>query len=172
MKNRWIKISSNVTSSIGKYFCSINFSPQNLPGPYENLLGQKWPQLIRRTAINSLFDTLCQRLQENLSCSWPCDVSSHSMCSALLSSNTHLITSQACWLLNVKENKKNRVDNTSLCRGRIVAERVQKEYFGCESRKSWDYLKKSIRWKDMPVKRSKRKFKEKATCLRYLRTLN
>lgn len=172
VKNQWVKIFSNVTCSIGKYFCSINFSPQNFPGPYENLVGQKWTELIRTAAINSLFDTLYQRLRENLSRSWPYDVSSHSMCSGVLSSNTYLIAGQACWLLNVKENKKNWADNTKLCRGGIVGERVQKEYFGCESRKSWDYLEKSVRWKDMPVKRSKRKFKEKTTCLRYLRTLN
>jgi len=136
----------------------MNFSPQNFLGPYENLVGQKWTSIVRTTTINSLFDTLYQRLQENLSCSWPYDVSSFSMCSAVLSSNTYLITGQACWLLNVKENKKNWADNTKLCRGEIVAERVQKERFGCESRKSWGYLEKSARQKDTPVKRSKRKF--------------
>lgn len=87
------------------------------------------------------------------------------MCSGGLSCSAYLITGQACWLLNVKENKKNRADNTKLCRGGIVAERVQTEHFGLESRKSWDYLEKSVRRKDMPVKRSKRKFKAKQLVL-------
>lgn len=87
------------------------------------------------------------------------------MCSGGFSSSTYLITGQACWLLNVKENKKNWADNTKLCRGGIVAERVQTEHFGLKSRKSWDYLEKSIRQKDMPVKRSKRKFKAKQLVL-------
>lgn len=87
------------------------------------------------------------------------------MCSGGLSSSTYLITGQACWLLNVKENKKNWADNTKLCRGGIVAERVQTEHFGSESRKSWDYLEKSVRRRDMPAKRSKRKFKAKQLVL-------
>lgn len=77
-----------------------------------------------------------------------------------------LIWSQArpadCWM-SKKTRKTEQI--TPNCVEEELLLRVQTEHFGLESRKSWDYLTKSVRRKDMPVKRSKRKFKAKQLVL-------
>lgn len=77
-----------------------------------------------------------------------------------------LIWSQArpadCWM-SKKTRKTEQI--TRNCVEEELLLRVQTEHFGSESRKSWDYLEKSVRWRDMPAKRSKRKFKAKQLVL-------